>query len=182
MDDQSKANWYFPLIKGIIMILLAIMIFSNPGGVLVAWAFYIGIGFVFSGMVFIYHGFAGRGEHENWSWRVFEGLLDMFIGFMLITNPLLTASILPFFIGLWGAFYGIAMFIDAFSHEEGEIVKLTSSVVIFWISSLIMFNPVMFGLTITIWVGIIFMVTGVFNMIKSFSLKKKAAKLDRLEE
>lgn len=175
MEDQTKSNWYFPLIKGIIMILLAIMILSSPAGVLIAWSLYIGIGFVFTGMVFIYHGFAGRGIQENWSWRVFEGLLDMFIGFMLMTNPLVTASVLPFFIGLWGAFYGIAIFIDAFSHEEGKIVKLTSGVIIFWISSLIMFNPVMFGLAIAVWVGIIFLVTGVFNLIQSYHLKKLPA-------
>jgi uncharacterized membrane protein HdeD (DUF308 family) len=174
MEDHPIATWYLPLIKGIIMILLAIMIFSSPAGALVAWAFYIGIGFVFTGMVLIYHGFAGRGIEENWTWRVLEGLLDMFIGFMLMVNPLVTASILPFLFGLWGAFYGIALFIDAFSHKENKLVKLISAVVIFWISSLIMFNPLLFGITIAIWVAIIFLVAGLFNVILAFSLKKLA--------
>jgi len=172
MEDQSTTTWYLPLIKGIIMIILAIMILSSPAGALVAWALYIGIGFVFTGMVLVYHGFSGRGEQENWTWRVLEGLLDMFIGFMLMVNPLVTASILPFLFGLWGAFYGIALFIDAFSHKETRMIKLVSAVVIFWISSLIMFNPILFGVTIAIWVAIIFLVAGIFNMILAFNLKK----------
>ena len=172
MEDQSTPTWYLPLIKGIIMILLALLIFSSPTGALMAWALYIGIGFVFTGMVLVYQGFAGRGESENWTWKVFEGLLDMFIGFMLMVNPLVTASILPFLFGLWGAIYGIALFIDAFSHKETRIVKLISAIIIFWISSLIMFNPVLFGVTIAVWIAIVFLVAGVFNVVLSFDIKK----------
>ncbi len=172
MEDHPIATWYLPLIKGIIMILLAILIFSSPAGALVTWVFYIGIGFVFTGMVLVYQGFSGRGISENWTWKVFEGLLDMFIGFMLMVNPLITASVLPFLFGLWGAVYGIALFIDAFSHKEIRFMKLFAAVVIFWISSLIMFNPVMFGITIAIWVAVVFLVAGVFNMVLAFNLKK----------
>ena len=171
MEEQPIATWYLPLIKGIIFILIAFLIFSSPAGALIAWAFYIGIGFVFSGMVLIYRGFAGRDVEDNWTWRIFEGLLDMFIGFILMTNPLVTASILPFLFGFWGAFYGIALFIDAFSHKEGKIIKLISSVVIFWISSLIMFNPVLFGISIAVWIGIILLVAGIFNLIAAFGMR-----------
>jgi uncharacterized membrane protein HdeD (DUF308 family) len=181
MEEQATTTWYFPLIKGIIMILLAFLIFSSPAGALIAYAFYIGIGFVFTGMVLIYHGFAGRGNEENWTWRVLEGLLDMFIGFMLMVNPLVTASVLPFLFGLWGAFYGIALFIDAFSHKEDKLLKLISSLLIFWISSLIMFNPVLFGMTIAVWVAIIFLVAGVFNVVLSFSLKKLVKAVEEAE-
>ena len=172
MEDHPIVTWYLPLIKGIIMILLAIMIFSNPAGALVAWAFYIGIGFVFTGMVFIYQGFAGRDSEENWTWKVFEGLLDMFIGFMLMVNPLVTASVLPFMFGLWGAFYGIALFIDAFAHKENRIIKFLSALLVFWISSLIMFNPVLFGMSIAVWVGIILLIVGGYSVILAFHLKK----------
>ena len=171
MDEQTTSTWYFTLIKGIIMILLAVLVFLSPAGALLTWGFYIGSLFVFAGMVLIYQGFAGRGVHENWTWRVFEGLLDMYIGFMLITNPLITASLLPFLFGFWGAFYGIALFIDGFSHKESNILKLVSAVIIFWISSLIMFNPLLFGVTFAIWIAIIFLVGGVFNLIHAVSIK-----------
>ncbi len=172
MEEQNTPTWYLPLIKGIIMILLAALIFSSPSGALVAWALYIGIGFVFTGMVLVYLGFAGRGVEENWTWKVFEGLLDMFIGFMLMVNPLVTASILPFLFGLWGAIYGIALFIDAFSHKENRITKFISALLVFWISSLIMFNPLLFGMSIAVWVGIILFIVGVYSMVLAVNMRK----------
>jgi len=172
MEEQAIATWYLPLVKGIILILLSVIILLSPAGALIAWAFYIGIGFVFTGMVLIYRGFAGRDAEKNWTWRVFEGILDMFIGFILMTNPLITASILPFLFGFWGAFYGIALFIDAFSHEENKIFIFIVSVAIFWLSSLIMFNPLMFGIAFATWLGIILLIAGLFNLIESFTLKK----------
>ena len=175
MEEQAIATWYLPLVKGIILILLAVLILLSPAGSLIAWAFYIGIGFVFSGMVLIYRGFAGRDVEENWTWRVFEGILDMFIGFLLMTNPLISASVLPFLFGFWGAFYGIALFIDAFSHKENKIFKFIVSIAIFWISSLIMFNPLMFGITIAVWIGIILLIAGFFNLIAAITLKSLIA-------
>ena len=76
MENQISKQWYMPFLKGLIMILLAILIFMSPGGTLLAWALYIGIGFVFTGMVLIYQGFAGRETMDNWTWKVFEGLLE----------------------------------------------------------------------------------------------------------
>lgn len=172
MEEQAIPTWYMPLIKGIVMILLSVLILSNPEGALMAWAFYIGIGFVITGMVLIYQGFAGRETEENWTWKVFEGLLDMFIGFMLMVNPLVTSSIIPFLLGLWGVFYGIALFIDAFAHKENKFVKFAASLLVFWISSLIMFNPLLFGVSIAIWIGVVMLIIGVYSLVLAFNLKK----------
>ena len=53
MENQLTKNWYMPLVKGVIMILLAILIFIAPEGALLAWAFYIGIGLLIAGIVII---------------------------------------------------------------------------------------------------------------------------------
>ncbi|HPE57045.1 MAG TPA: DUF308 domain-containing protein [Bacteroidales bacterium] len=177
MEEQAIPIWYMPLIKGIVMILLSILILASPEGALIAWAFYIGIGFVITGMVLIYQGFAGRETEENWTWKIFEGLLDMFIGFMLMVNPLVTASIIPFLFGLWGAFYGIALFIDAFAHKENQFVKFAASLLVFWISTFIMFNPLLFGISIAIWVGVVMLIMGLYSLVLAFHLKKSVVEI-----
>lgn len=170
MENSVTTNWYLPLIKGIIMILLAVLIFASPGSALVAWALYIGIGFIAAGVLLIFQGFSARGV-EGWGWRVFEGILDLFIGFMLMSNPLVTAAVLPFVFGFWGAFYGIALFIDSFSTGKGKGTKMIAGILIFLLATLIMFNPVMAGMTVAVWVGIILVVAGVYNVIFAFSIK-----------
>jgi uncharacterized membrane protein HdeD (DUF308 family) len=172
MENQNVKNWYLPLIKGIIMIVLALMIFNSPEESLLAWVVYIGIGFILSGIVFMIQGFSARGTLDNWGWRVFEGVVDILVGFVLIANPAITAAILPFIIGLWGAFYGIMLFIDAFAEKGGRGIKLISGIVIFLFSLIVIFNPLFAGMTIAIWFGIILFCAGLYNVFFSFALKR----------
>ena len=48
------------LIKGIIMILLAILVFNHPGATLLGVAVYLGIGLVITGIIAIGHGYCGK--------------------------------------------------------------------------------------------------------------------------
>jgi len=164
-------NWYLQLIKGIVMILLAILVFMSPAGALLAWAVYIGIGMILSGILNIILGFSARGILENWGWRVFEGLMDIFIGFILMANPALTAAILPFVIGFWGSFYGIMLFVDAFASKGNTGIKMISGILIFLLSTTIMFNPLFVGLTFAIWFAIILFIAGIYNVVFSLSNK-----------
>ncbi len=160
------------LIKGIIMILLAILIFSSPGTALVAFGLYIGIGLFITGIVVLYRGFTIRKVSPNWGWIVLEGFLDLFLGYILMANPLVTAEILPFVFGFWAAFYGIYLIIDAFSEAGNRAIKIISGIVIIIFANIIMFNPLFAGMTLAIWVGIMLFVAGIYNVIISFSLKK----------
>lgn len=171
MENQTTTSWYLQLIKGIVMILLAILVFMSPAGALLAWAVYIGIGMIISGIVIMILGFSGRGVLENWGWRVFEGLMDIFFGFILMSNPAVTASVLPFVIGFWGAFYGIMLFADAFSGTGNTGMKIISGILFFLVSTTMMFNPLFAGLTMAIWFGIILLVAGIYNVIFSFNNK-----------
>jgi len=172
MENQNIKKWYLPLVKGIIMILLALMVFSSPEGSLLAWAVYIGLGFVITGIVYIIQGFSVRNTLQNWGWRVFEGVVDVFVGLVLIANPAITAAILPFVIGLWGAFYGIMLFVDALAEKGNRGIKLLSGIVIFLFSLIVIFNPLFAGMTIAIWFAIILLCAGIYNIIFSFDLKR----------
>lgn len=171
MENLISKNWYMILIKGIIMILLALLIFTSPGGALLAYALYLGIGLALTGIIMIFQGISLRKGNTNWGWIVFEGFLDLFLGFILLANPLVTAAILPFLIGFWAAFYGIYLLINAFSKTGNMTMKLVSGILIIIIGNIIMFNPVFVGMTIAIWVGILLLIAGIYNVIVSFSLK-----------
>ncbi len=160
------------LIKGIIMVLLAILIFSSPATALVAFGLYIGIGLFITGIAVLIRGFALRKVSSNWGWTVFEGFLDLFLGFILMANPLVTAEILPFVFGFWAAFYGIYLIIDAFSDADNRGIKIISGIVIIIFGNILMFNPLFAGMTVAIWVAIMLLVAGIYNVMISFSLKK----------
>ena len=171
MENQTSSNWYMVLLKGIIMILLAILVFSSPGGALLTYSVLIGIGFLVAGIVIIYRGIALRKLNSNWGWTVFEGFLDLFLGYLIIANPLVTATIIPFLLGFWALFYGIYLIIDSFSGDGNMWLKIFSGILIIIFGNIIMFNPLFAGMTIAIWVGIMLLVAGIYNVFISFSLK-----------
>jgi len=171
MENQIGKKRSFQLVKGIVLVILAILVLMSPGGALLAWAVYIGIGMLVAGIVITIQGYNAKGILENWGWRVFEGILDIFIGFMLLANPAVTASVLPFVIGFWGSFYGVMLVVDAFAEKGGRGVKIISGILVFLLSTGIMFNPLLAGLSIAIWFGIILLVAGIFNVIDSLSSK-----------
>ena len=159
------------LLKGIIMILLAMLVFSSPGGALLTYSLFIGIGFLVAGIVIIYRGISLRKLNSNWGWTVFEGFLDLFLGYIIVANPLVTATIIPFLIGFWALFYGIFLIIDSFSGNGNMWLKIFSGIFMIIFGNIIMFNPIFAGMTIAIWVGIMLLVAGIYNVFISFSLK-----------
>ena len=171
MENSISKNWYMLLIKGIIMILLAILIFMSPGGALLASVLYLGIGLTIAGIVRIVQGFQAKGIMDNWGWIVLEGVIDIIAGFILMANPDVSAAVLPFIIGFWATFYGFYLIIDAFSGTGSMGMKIIAGILTVIIGFTIMYNPVMMGMTLAVWIGILLLIVGIFNVFASFSLK-----------
>lgn len=171
METQKSNYWYLALIKGVIMVLLSVLIFMRPAGALLTYVLYIGIGLIISGIVIIIQGINAKGILDNWGWIVFGGVMDLFLGYILMAHPDLTLSIIPIMIGFWAAFYGFFLIIDAFSGRGGALLKIIFGILIIIMANTIIFNPVAFGLTLAIWLGVILLFTGFYNIFNSFSLK-----------
>ena len=159
-------------ISGIIMILLALLIFSNPADALLTYALYIGLGMGLAGLFKIIQGFQAKGVVDGWGWIVFDGLMSLIVGFVLVAHPVLTAAMLPFIFGFWAAFYGFYLVIDSFSATGSIGMKLLGGILTVIFGFGIMFNPLFMGMSIAIWVAIIILIVGVVTVIGSFSLKK----------
>jgi uncharacterized membrane protein HdeD (DUF308 family) len=170
-NSIPQKNWYIVLIKGIIMILLAILIFMSPADALFTLVLWLGIGLLIAGVLRIFQGITVKGDLEGWGWIVLEGVLDLFVGYIFMAHPALTESILPFVIGFWAAFYGLFLIIDAFSGTGSIGMKLIAGILIVILGNVIMFNPLAAGFTMALWMAIILFVVGFYNVIASFSLK-----------
>ena len=164
-----------PLLKGIILIILSILVFTHPGGALLGLALYIGIGFLIAGVVLIISAISFRNQIKGWGWRLAEGLVDIFFGFILIYNPGLTAVVMAFMMGFWFLFFGITSLSEAFGLKDEGISN-------WWLSALwgilavifgfwIMFKPFAGAVAIVTLMGIFFLVAGLFNLAIGFGLK-----------
>jgi uncharacterized membrane protein HdeD (DUF308 family) len=172
MENQIARNWYMLLIKGIIMVVLAMFIFFNPEGTLKAVAFYLGIVFLISGILLFIRHVPGKNEGATWNRNKAEGVADLVIGLLLIVVPMLMVAIIPFVIGVWAAYYGVLIIIDSFRGPADGALKLISGVIILLLSFVLMFKPLLLGLTIVIWLGILLLVYGIINVFLAIRLNQ----------
>ena len=168
-------HWWIFLIKGIILILLAIFTFQHPIDTLVGLALYIGIAALFMGVFLIYSSLSGPRD-EGWGWILATGLLDVFFGIILLANPMISATALPLVIGFWILVNGISTFVGSFaSKKDGNAdwwFDLLMGVLIV-LSGLIISTDFLSGaLVITFWIGFALLLAGVFSIRAALRMRK----------
>ena len=171
MEQTISKKWYLILIKGLIMILLAILIFMSPANALLTYATWLGLGFSVSAVIRIVQGISAKQANESWAWVIFEGSIDLLMGFIFLTHHGLTTAVLPFFIGFWATIMAIFLIIEGFSGARSSSIKIITGFLVLLVGIKCMFHPIDAGTTIAVWVGIVFLVIGIYNIVLSFSLK-----------
>jgi uncharacterized membrane protein HdeD (DUF308 family) len=170
-----KKLWWFTLLRGIVLVLLAFFVFRHPVNALIGVAIYIGIGLLITGILQTAVSFGLKNTSPNWGWVLAGGLIDIVFGFVLLSNPVLTASTLPFVVGFWIIVSGIMSFADAFqSRKEGNSLwglGMLGGALSVVIGYFIMSNILVGALTITTWMGIGFAIAGIVNIVIGFKLK-----------
>ena len=170
-----KKLWWFTLLRGIILVLLAFFVFRHPVNAILGVAVYVGVSLLLTGIVQTGASFASRGVIPNWGWALAGGLIDILFGFVLLSNPALTAASLPFVVGFWIIVSGIMSFADAFqSRKEGNSLwglSMFGGILSVIIGYFIMSDVIVGALTITTWMGIGFALAGILNIVVGLKLK-----------
>ena len=173
---SSAKNWWLSLILGVLFILLSIWIFRTPA------TSYISLSILFSTFIFISGIFgiifsvSNRKQMRGWGWFLAGAIMDLLVGTLLITHPLMTMAILPFYVGFWVLFRGVLGIGFSFQLKSfgvpnwGLLLVLGILTIVF--SFLLLMNPVFTGLSIVYMTALAFVVMGIFRMILAFDLKK----------
>lgn len=175
MESKLK-YWWMILIKGILLILLSLFIFNHPVNALIGLALYIGISLLITGFVILIAAIADRKANDNWGWQLIEGILDIVFGFVLLTNPDITAAVFPFIVGFWMIVYGIILFAGSFSaKKEGDTswwMNLLGGVLTIIFGYFIMTNMLVGAIAITIWLAIGILLFGIINISIALRMRK----------
>ena len=109
--------WWAVLIVGILMVLAGFAYWVYPmwGYVMVSTLF--GWLLVAAGVVELVVS-ASLNHPKGWGWWLVGGILNVFLGFMLINNVLLTGLLLPFFFAILFFFRGVNTIIGALSSRQ----------------------------------------------------------------
>ncbi|GGZ84188.1 HdeD family acid-resistance protein [Algibacter mikhailovii] len=178
--------WWLTLIRGIVLIILAILIFRHPLGALVGLAIYLSVSLLFIGITQVFMSFAVKDTQENWGWTLAVGLIDIFIAFILLSNPAVTAATLPFIVGFWLIVAGVMNFVSAFQDKKEGVpywwLGLIGGLFTIFIGFVLTNNLLAGTLAITYWIGFGVMLAGIVNIGLAIGLKSLKKEIERAEE
>jgi uncharacterized membrane protein HdeD (DUF308 family) len=173
-------NWWIILLKGVLLILFGILAFSNPGvtiSVLVTWFSF----FLIADGVISVVGVLMNWKTEEDKWLLLaEGLISIFLGFLVVRSPDSFATFVGFLIAFWAVFIGvarIAMAIQLRKEMKGEGWLILSGVLAILFGFLVFAQPGI-GLTTVLWMIAIFsLLIGGLLVFLSLKLRKTGKKI-----
>ncbi|TYC10579.1 HdeD family acid-resistance protein [Bizionia gelidisalsuginis] len=179
---SAVKNWWISLLIGIIYIIAGIWVFQTP------LASYVSLSILFSAFIFvsgifqIFFSISNRKNMQSWGWYLAGGILDLIIGLLLMTHPLLTMTILPLYVGFWLVFQGIMAIGLSFQIKSADVPNwgwlLFLGILTLVFSFLVLSNPIFAGLSIVYMTAMALITAGIFRIILAFGLKKMKNSFD----
>lgn len=169
-------HWYLPMIIGFIFIGLGIFVFFEPMETYASLVVLFALSFVISGLIETFFALQNRGEIDGWGWHFAGGFFTMLVGFYLLLKPIVTAEMLPYFVGftvLFRGIQGLGFSFELNNYGSGQTSTLTvMSILGIIFSFFLIANPEITGISLVILTGLSLMSMGLVGISLSIQLKK----------
>jgi uncharacterized membrane protein HdeD (DUF308 family) len=179
--QENVKHWWVLLLMGILFILMGFYVLANPVESYVALAMFFAAVMLISGIFQLFFSIFNREKIEGWGWQLTMGIMETLIGLVLFFNIGLTLAILPFYVGFWLMFRAFTLIGFSFEMKSHEVLNwgwyLTYGILLGIFSWFIIIHPVIGGITIIIWTGTAFIISGIVHTALSFKLKNMDKKL-----
>jgi uncharacterized membrane protein HdeD (DUF308 family) len=168
-------HWYLSLILGILFIGVGILVLKTPLESYLTLSIVFSVTVFISGISEIIYSVSNRKEMDNWGWILVGGIIDLLLGIWLISSPLLSIAVLPYVVSFFLIFrsmiaMGLAFDARGFTDSGwGWLFALGMLGLLF--SFILLWNPLVAGLSIVIWTGCAFITIGVFRIVLAFKLR-----------
>jgi len=168
--DQSNVWWVF-LLEGIAAIIFGILLIVHPGATLVAFVIFLGLYWLFVGVLELVRIFVD--DSVPWYWSLLIGILGIVAGIIVLNHPIFAAVVLPTAIVIWlgvlGVVIGVFAMIGAFT--GGGVGSFIFGLVNFVIGLLLLGAPMMAALAVPLVFGILLLIQGVILIIWAFKVR-----------
>lgn len=168
--------WYLLTFVGIIFILVGVYTLTKPLESFLNLTLIFSWSFLITGIFETIFSLVNCKNISKWGWALISGVLNVALGIWLMTHPEISLRVLPVFVGfllLFRTFSAIGHSMDLRHHGIRDWWGLTFvGILAFLFSFLLLWNPVISGITIVVWTGIAFIAVGVYHVYFSLRLKK----------
>ena len=173
---SSINHWWIPLIIGVVLAGAGVYVFATPLASYLALSLIFSISFLVSGVLQMTFAIANRKELNSWGWYLAGGILYALFGILLVSRPEISIVTLPFVVGFFVLFKSANALAWAYDLKSmgiknwGNIAVVAVLGLIF--SFILLWNPLFAGLSLVVWTGLAFLLTGCASIMLSFHLKK----------
>jgi uncharacterized membrane protein HdeD (DUF308 family) len=175
IEKRELTYWWFPMLFGIIFILIGFWILKAPVESLKTLTKVIGVIIAVSGIAQVLFTATNRRGIPGWGFQFSGGIIDMVIGVVLIVNPAILLKIITLFVGVWLIFNSVTIIMKAAEARKANhtywkwelilgVALLLTAILFFW-------HPMILGTTIGLWTALAFIILGVFRIVLTFRLK-----------
>ncbi len=162
MNNSLNKSGGIELLKGLIAIILAIIVFSNPAKALVTLATWLGVLALIVGAVMIF--MALWKKRGSWQMLLAQGIFNAILGLLVVAYPRGSAGLVIFIAGIWITVFGIIQLFAYMQAKEvlpGKSLILLSALLSLLVGVLLMFNPFEGAVMVTVILGIYAVIIGV---------------------
>ncbi len=107
-NQKSDDQWGWKLAEGILDVVFAFILLSNPAITATVFPFVVGFWMIFYGIMMFVGSFSNKKDGDkNWWMNLLGGILNVFVGYIIMNNLIAGAFAITFWIGSGVLIFGI---------------------------------------------------------------------------
>ncbi len=179
--------WWISLVVGVLSIAAGVCCLVTPIDSLVAMTAFFMVVLVVGGIFNIVFAVVNRKQNDYWGWSLARGIMEILFGCWLFMLPLpFVTTALVYVIGFWMLFHSVLGICESCELSNLSIKGwgwlLACNILSLLCSFIFLISPVYGGWFVLLYVGISFILYGVFRIILSFKWKKFNDRIRKEEE
>ena len=168
--------WWLLFLAGLLLVGIGVWMLLSPFQSLLSLCLAAAIGMMVSGCFEIVFSIKNHESIAGWGWLLTGGIVDLLIGGYLFNFTLITMVILPIAISIWILFRGIMVIGNALNMRRYGMPDwrwfTVVGINIIFLALLIMLYPFYGIKAILFWIGIAFILSGLFRIYISLKIRK----------
>jgi uncharacterized membrane protein HdeD (DUF308 family) len=179
MSTMLARNWGWVALRGVLALVVGAIALAIPLAALGGLVLVFGVYSIIDGGAAIASAIRAARADERWGWLLVEGVIDFGAAAVALFLPGIAIAWFVIIIGIWAIFSGGAMVIVAFRlhTDHGRIwLGLGGALSVIW-GVLLLLQPGIGALVMTMWFGAYALVFGVILVILAFRLRSVANRL-----
>lgn len=176
MRELLSGRWWVFVVRGALAIIFGLIAVFWPGITLLVLVILIGAYLLVDGVFAVYHAFAHRHEHRPRWWLVFQGVLSVLLGALLLIWPTSGVLALVIVFGIWALASGIAQVVAAIQLRKeipNEWMLVLSAVLSILVGIGMIVLPLAGAVAIGLLIGCFAILLGITQIALGFRLRRQ---------